>query len=602
MARRLIGSAVALATVLLWCAGASATPLQLSVSAGAGEHPISPYIYGLNTGTGVWPTASSAPQPPGQAWAAELNLPLDRWGGDLADTYNYKLGSTNDSVDYFFENYSDCWNVEYGFCWFYNQQPPGGPPHQVFAYKEMIDHDRSVGASTLFTVPMVGYVAKDAPTSVPNTSCGFPKSQYPKQSAFDTSASPGCGNGFFNGQPLNYSAATAPNPSNDGVPFTATDAGQLVSDLVASYGQAANGGVGFYELGNEPDLWGFTHEDVHVYGSATDGTQYFQSWDELWNKGRDWAAAIKAADPTAKVVGPSLASYPSYFCSELDFVQTGSCSPTSYDRSRHCPPAPATCPGMVEWYLQQMNGYEQQTGTRLLDYLDLHYYPYVATNADDTRALWDPTYKTVVGKDAAGTHTVAPALIPQMKSWIASDYPGTGTSLSEYNFSVCQNGTQTCQPTTGGSRLNAIIQADVLGIFGREGLDLAMRWGLHTDGPLIEQAYEIYRNYDGNHSTFGDVSVPAHSANQSKLSIYAARRTADGAHTIVVINKTGGGLAGALTLSGFTPPATAQRWQWSGKTISRLANITVKPGTSGGGTIAATYPARSITLFVLPAA
>ena len=29
----------------------------------------------------------------------------------------------------------------------------------------------------------------------------------------------------------------------------------------------------------------------------------------------------------------------------------------------------------MPWYLQQMQAYEQQNGVRVLDYLDLHYYP-----------------------------------------------------------------------------------------------------------------------------------------------------------------------------------------------------------------------------------
>jgi len=33
---------------------------------------------------------------------------------------------------------------------------------------------------------------------------------------------------------------------------------------------------------------------------------------------------------------------------------------------------------LVVWYLQKMRAYEEQHGVRILDYLDLHGYPYAA--------------------------------------------------------------------------------------------------------------------------------------------------------------------------------------------------------------------------------
>ena len=51
---------------------------------------------------------------------------------------------------------------------------------------------------------------------------------------------------------------------------------------------------------------------------------------------------------------------------------------------------------------------------------------------------------------------------------------------------------------------------------------------------------EIYRNYDGNLSTFGDTSVSAAVANPDYLSSFAAVRSSDGALTVMVINKQQG--------------------------------------------------------------
>lgn len=170
-----------------------------------------------------------------------------------------------------------------------------------------------------------------------------------------------------------------------------------------------------------------------------------------------------------------------------------------------------------------------------------------------------------------------------MKQWVAQNYPGTKLSLSEYNLSV------------GDAMTNALIQADVLGIFAREGLDLATRWPMGNDGDLIRYAFRIYRDYNGNHAKFGNTWVRSVSGNQSKLAVYGARRSGDGAYTILVINKTSGVLESPLNLSGISPSGNAQVWRWTGGAITHVANRSVP---AAGFT--ATNPARSLTLYVIP--
>jgi hypothetical protein len=107
----------------------------------------------------------------------------------------------------------------------------------------------------------------------------------------------------------------------------------------------------------------------------------------------------------------------------------------------------------------------------------------------------------------------------------------------------------------------------------------------------------MYLNYDGSHSTFGDTSVQAASADQEKLAVYAAQRSSDSALTLIVINKTSGALSSTLSLSGFTPSGSAQVWRYSNadlNAIQHLANQTV----SAAG-FSASYPANSITLLVI---
>jgi hypothetical protein len=95
-------------------------------------------------------------------------------------------------------------------------------------------------------------------------------------------------------------------------------------------------------------------------------------------------------------------------------------------------------------------------------------------------------------------------------------------------------------------------QADVLGIFGREGLELAARWTTPDASTPTYKAIKIFRNYDGQLSGFGDTSVKTtSSSNPDNLSVFSATRTSDGAMTVMVINKIAGSTPVTLSLANF---------------------------------------------------
>ena len=108
----------------------------------------------------------------------------------------------------------------------------------------------------------------------------------------------------------------------------------------------------------------------------------------------------------------------------------------------------------------------------------------------------------------------------------------------------------------------------------------------------------MFRNYDGNKATFGDTSVSASGPNPDNVACFAARRSTDGALTVLAINKQ---LTAAATvnvsLANFLPSGTAQVWQLAAaNTIAHLSDVTFT-----GGAFSNTLPAQSISLFVLPA-
>jgi len=518
--------------------GPPPTPPALSVDAAAGRHPISPAIYGMNFA--------------GEDLAAELDLPVRRWGGNSTTRYNWQNDTYNTGSDWYFENIPEP-----------NDAPwllPDGS-----AVDRFVEQDRRTGADSLITVPLIGWSAKRRVEDHPYD-CGFRVSVYgPQQSVDPWDAD--CGNGVD----INGDDITGNDPTDTSVAVDPAFVQAWIGHLTGKYGAAAQGGVQYYNLDNEPMLWPYTHRDVHPE---------LTTYDEIISRTLVYAAAVKSADPGAETLGPAVWGWCAYFYSALD-----GCAPGA-DHQAHGDT------DFLEWYLQQMEAYEQQHDVRLLDYLDAHIYPQAegifsddpgdpATQAlrlRSTRALWDPTY---VDESWIGQPIY---MIPRMRAWVDGNYPGTKLALTEYNWGAL------------GYLNGALAQADLLGIFGRQGLDLATLWG----PPAVDQpgafAFRIYRNYDGAGSKFGETSVSAASTDQDRLAIYAAQR-ADSTVTAVVINKTGAPLTSEVTLSHIPAASAAQVYRYSAGALDAIVR---QPNQLlGPGGFTAAFPAESITLFVI---
>jgi len=74
-------------------------------------------------------------------------------------------------------------------------------------------------------------------------------------------------------------------------------------------------------------------------------------------------------------------------------------------------------------------------------------------------------------------------LIPRFRGWIAQYYPGTKISFSEYSID-----------SGNKSIVYALAEMDVLGIFGREQVDLANMWSAPAPTDPIAYSFRMYRN------------------------------------------------------------------------------------------------------------
>lgn len=439
--------------------------VTVTASVDAGGRPISPWIYGVaNAGTTQLRT---------------LGATADRWGGDNQERYNWVLGNAwNATRDYLFEN------GDYGFA---DSSPSS-------AADSFIDAARAAGADPLVTIPALGWVAKNSDSSV--RSVGVP-------ALGGSPLTPG-GTAIAGYDPAQNQALTsvpsgAVDPGNVSAPPSSAGAvyqNQWVHFLQQRYGA---GGVRFYAIGNEPDLWCEIDTDVHPA---------CMSYQETLGTFESYASAVRAQAPRAQILGPVVSGWDGIEFSSLD--RGGDNFATHADRQAHGGQP------FLPWWLDQVHRFDQSHGVRTLDVLDVHWYPQepgvysaaadpstAALRIQSVRSLWDPTYT-----DQSWINQRVD-LIPRLEGWVRQYYPGTKVGISEYNF--------------GGERSasGAIALAEALGTFGVEGLYLADYWSYPPLGSPAAAAFELYRNYDAHGSTFGTTSVPVH-VDQAGVRAYAA--------------------------------------------------------------------------------
>lgn len=489
--------------------------VPLSVNCRAPGHAISPYIYGI------------------AGEATDLAVTARRWGGNPMTRYNWQINAYNVGKDWFFEN------------------------GKTNGYREFLSENQRLGAASALTVPIIGWVAKDA------TSVGFPVSIYGPQRATDPHK-PDAGDGVrpdgvaIQPTSLSHSSVSAPPEMMK----------KWIETIRAEDAKTQARSVKMYILDNEPNLWNATHRDVHP-----DPLTY----DELLDRSIRYGAAIRAADPQGLIAGPAEWGWTGYFYSARDVAAGVAMRP---DRRAH-----GDTP-LLPWYLQKLREHDQAAGVRTLDVLDVHYYPQATgvygANSDAataalrlraTRSLWDPSYKD----ESWINDTVR--LIPRMKEWIKQNYPGLALSIGEYNF--------------GGEQhiSGALALAEALGRFGVEGLDYAFYWFAPPQKSPAYWAFRAFRNFDGKNGRFLDRSVDTRMG--SDVSLFASRDDSGKHMVLVALNLDPTKPAKAtIALSGCGEVATRRKFVYSAE-----ASSIVDAGSKSGAGFVETLAPYSINVF-----
>ena len=450
--------------------GVKRAVVDVVVDCRAASKPISPDIYGIGYDLTGYSDANDAGQ-----WL--MGPSARRFGGNASTRYNWELGTFNHGSDWVFAN---------------NSTPKGEP-----LYAKFLRENDAKGVTSAITIPIIGWVAKDA------TSASFPLSKYPSQMTPDTAR--GAGDGKLpNGKPIESPPAT-----DTSVAASPQMEGKWVANLTA----AAPNAKRIYILDNEPGLWNSTHRDVHPQP---------MTYDELLDKTIAYAHEIRVNDPHARIAGPSAYGWPDYFFSGKDAKYGFRVRP---DRRMH-----GDMP-LLAYYLRELHAHEVKTGERLLDLLDVHYYPQsedigigvkggvdartAAVRVRSPRALWDPSYP-----DESWIKEPV-RLLPRLREWIDQYYPGVGIQIGEWNYGAEED-------MSGG-----LATAETLGRFADNGVASAFYWTFPPPQSPAAFAFRAFRNFDGYGGRFLDSLVPV-DIGGTGASVWVSR-DASGKHLVLVV-------------------------------------------------------------------
>jgi hypothetical protein len=459
---------------------------------------------------------------------------LLRLGGNRLTAFNWENNASNAGSDYQFQNDG-----------YLSTSNVAGA-----LITDRLTAARTISAALLVTVPLVDHVAadKNGGGDVRNSGANYLTTRF-KQNRH---TKPG---------------ALSMTPD-------ATDAFVYQDEFVGWVRANAGSSQVLFSLDNEPDLWSDTHAEIRPTALT---------YVELTTRSLDYAKAVKRAWPGAFVTGFVSYGWNGYVTLQNAPDRTGKGE-------------------FLDYFLEQVRLAEQTEGKRLIDSLDLHWYPEargggqriigrdvsaasITARVQAPRSLWDPTY-VESSWIVQSLNNQAIRLLPRLREKIARRNPGTKLAFTEWNYGA------------GDHISGAVATADVLGIFGRDSVDLATHWKLNGAEPFADAAFEAFRNFDGQGGAFADTSLEATSSQVSVASIYASVDAANPARTVlVVINKETSARTAAITV------AHPQRYQsFVAFTLSgTMAQLTRQPPVTATATNAFRYsmPPLSVSVLVL---
>jgi len=285
------------------------------------------------------------------------------------------------------------------------------------------------------------------------------------------------------------------------------------------------GGLGFdknqfiyWSMDNEPEIWNGTHDDVMP--SLLSASAFMDSY---------FAVAKKARErfPEIKLTGPVPAN-------EWQWYRWGDQNLTIDGRS-YC---------WLEYFIKRVSDEQKSSGIRLLDVLDIHWYPSESSNADLVqlhRVFYDETY---VYPGANGVKTVNGGwdnsqnkeyIFKRINDWLLLHFGenhGIGIGLTENDIS------------SSDPNIVSVVYASMLGTFANNGVEVFTPWSWKTG---MWETLHLFSRY-----TKG-IKVKTTSSIEAAVSGYSTVNSSNDSMTVILVNRDlSGSRTATVNLTGFS--------------------------------------------------
>jgi hypothetical protein len=399
----------------------SAQTVQISIDASSAGKPVSPYIYGKNNNLSDSP---GTPLTTAQwQFLRDAGITMFREsGGNNSTKYNWRKKLTS---------HPDWYNNVYKHDWDY----ASGTLLKNIPY-----------ATGMWTLPLIGKAAS-------NTSNNFGDWAYNQSKWWD-----GVNQNLAGGGTVNTAGGS--KATKEGNPALYTEnwpADSVVGILNKWFG---SGGLGYdkaklpyWNMDNEPEIWSGTHNDVMPVQLSAE--EFMQRYFETAKKAR-------AIFPDIKLVGPVPAN-------EWQWYNWTNGS-IAYGGKNYV---------WLEYFIKRIADEQKATGIRLLDVLDIHFYPGESAASDIVqlhRVYFDRTY---VYPGHNGVHRIGgwdtsinkEYVFGRCQEWL-DKYLGIGHGVT---FSVTETDINSTDPN-----VRAVWYASTLGEFAKQGVEIFTPWGWNS--------------------------------------------------------------------------------------------------------------------------
>ena len=258
----------------------------------------------------------------------------------------------------------------------------------------------------------------------------------------------------------------------------------------------------YWSMDNEPEIWNGTHDDVMP--SLLSASAFMDSY---------FAVAKKARErfPQIKLTGPVPAN-------EWQWYRFGDQNLTIDGRS-YC---------WLEYFIKRVADEQKSSGIRLLDVLDIHWYPSESSNADLVqlhRVFYDETY---VYPGANGVKTVNGGWDPsqnkeyifkRINDWLLLHFGenhGITIALTENDIS------------SSNPNIVSVVYASMLGTFADNGVEIFTPWSWKTG---MWETLHLFSRYSKG------IRVKTTSSSEATLSGYSTVNSSSDSMTVILVNR-----------------------------------------------------------------